>query len=106
MPSQRTAGMPYPAARSATPGTGIWSRIGTEIAYWLFSQMKTIGRRWIDAKLSPSWKSPLLVAPSPNQQNVTAHSWRILLARAAPTAWGMWVAIEVDGVGMRSRGEV
>jgi hypothetical protein len=72
----------------------------------LFSQMKTIGSRWIAAKLSPSWKSPLLVAPSPNQQNVTASSRRSLLARAAPTAWGIWVAIEVDGVGIRSRAEV
>ena len=39
--------------------------IGTEYAYWLFSQMKMIGSCCTPAKFSASWKSPMLLAPSP-----------------------------------------
>ena len=49
----------------ATLGTGDCCRNGTEIATRLFSQKKMTGSRWIAAKLRPSWKSPLLTAPSP-----------------------------------------
>jgi hypothetical protein len=52
---------------------------------------------WIAAKLSDSWKSPFEVAPSPKVTRVTADSPRRRLARAAPTACGIWVPTLLEG---------
>ena len=38
---------------------------GTEYAYRLFSQMNTMGSFFTPAKFNASWKSPVLLAPSP-----------------------------------------
>src|SRR3989304_1961496 len=69
---------------------------GTEIAYRLFSQTKTIGSRWTPAKFIDSCQSPLLVAPSPNHTAATDDSLRSFIAYATPTACGIWVAIGED----------
>ena len=55
------------------------------MAYWLFSQMKTIGRRWMAAKLTPSWKSPFEEAPSPTL-NVSQRETVCAAARKAAGA--------------------
>src|SRR5947209_9243980 len=73
---------------------------GTEMAYPLFSQISTIGTRWMPAKFSDSWKSPLDAAPSPKYATATASEPAIRAASAMPAAWGMWVAIGDDPVMM------
>ena len=48
------------------------------------------------AKLSPSWTSPWLLLPSPIVVIATWPVFRILAARAIPTAWSNWVATGDD----------
>ena len=48
---------------------------GIEIAHWLFWQKKTVGAFQTPAKLSASWKSPSLVAPSPMKTRLAAFSF-------------------------------
>ena len=64
LPSTRMLGMPKPEARSAS---WMWdcSRTGSEMAQWLFWQMKTTGAWKLAAKTMASLTSPSLVAPSP-----------------------------------------
>ena len=59
------------------------------IEYSLFSQMNTIGSFHRAASDSPSWKPPMLTAPSPKKHSVTRPSPRYLLAKATPAASGM-----------------
>src|SRR5260370_40166584 len=73
-------------------GLAICSRIGTEIAYPLFSQTNTTGNLCAAAKFTPSWKSPWLVAPSPNVHSVTAPSADSFDAYALPAAFGIHAA--------------
>ena len=47
------------------------SRNGTSVANSLFSQMKSTGSFQMAAMLSPSWKAPLLTAPSPKNAAAT-----------------------------------
>ena len=65
---------------------------GTEMAYWLFWQMKTVGVFMTPAKFMASWKSPSDVAPSPRKVTVAMLSFLMLAAHAAPTAWSVCVA--------------
>jgi len=53
---------------------------GTEIAHWLFWQTNTTGTCQTPAKLSASWQSPSLVAPSPKYAITTASSPRYCAA--------------------------
>ena len=53
---------------------------GTEMAHWLFWQMKTFGVRITPAKLSPSWKSPSDVPPSPKKHTTAVSSFLSLAA--------------------------
>ena len=54
--------------------------------YWLFSQMKITGSCQTAARLSASWKAPMLVAPSPRKQTVTCLVPRYRADQAAPLA--------------------
>ena len=54
--------------------------------YWLFSQMKTTGNCHTEARLSASWKAPMLVAPSPRKQTVTCPVPRYTADQADPLA--------------------
>ena len=105
MPSATRPANPYACARIATSLTAICLESGTLIAYWLFSQKNTTGRRCTPAKFSASCQSPSLVAPSPNQVPVTASSPRYFDAYAAPTACGICVAMGEECVMMRRRRE-
>src|SRR5207247_5724665 len=93
LPSTTNPGIPYPSARLATSATAICLDCGTLIAYSLFSQMNTTGRRWIEAMFRPSCQSPSLVAPSPNQLATTPSSLRYFMALAIPDACGTCVEI-------------
>jgi hypothetical protein len=59
----------------------------------LLLQRKTVGVSKTPATFSASWKSPSLVAPSPNWTIATASSPRWSAAHPTPTAWRVWVAI-------------
>src|SRR3974377_1429891 len=68
----------------------------------LFSQPKITGSFHTAAKLSASWKAPILVVPSPKKQTETS-SWPLYCARsAAPQAIGRGAGIgeerEVPGL--------
>src|SRR4030095_13099466 len=58
------------------------------MAYWLFSQMNTIGSFHCDARARPSWKAPMFAVPSPKKHSVTSFSSRYLDANATPAAMG------------------
>ena len=74
---------------SDTSSTDIERESGVPIEYSLFSQMKTMGSFHSAASERPSWKPPMLTAPSPKKQSVTRPSSRYLLAKATPAASGM-----------------
>jgi hypothetical protein len=59
----------------------------------LFSQKNTVCASNTPAKLSPSWKSPSLVAPSPKQQTAAQSASSRAAYIPAPAAWGIWEAI-------------
>ena len=65
MPSTTMPWMPYASAFWAIDCEAVCLRSGTVMAYWLFSQMKTLGVRHTPAKLRPLWKSVSDVEPSP-----------------------------------------
>ncbi len=77
-----------------------------EIANRLFSITNTTGSLWIAAKLTASWKSPGLVAPSPPYVNTTRSSLRTLIASAIPAACGNCVAMQTEPVTMFASGEL
>ena len=62
------------ARRRGWPRSGCRRRSanGTSVANWLFSQTNSTGSFQIAARFSPSWKAPLLTAPSP--KNATADA--------------------------------
>ncbi|BDZ59653.1 hypothetical protein GCM10025872_33100 [Barrientosiimonas endolithica] len=64
--------MPYPIPLYASDGALLCFASGTEMAYLLFCTKKITGARKTAAKLSASWKSPSLVAPSPMNAMATA----------------------------------
>ena len=64
------------------------SRIGVNSPYWLFWQTNTTGRFHTAARLSDSWKAPMLAAPSPKLATVTRPSPCNFEARARPLAMG------------------
>ena len=76
----------------ASDGATLCRASGTEIAYSLFCTKNTTGALNTAAKLSASWKSPSLVAPSPHIAITTVSSPRSVAACATPTAWISWVA--------------
>ena len=51
--------------------------------------MKMAGRFHTAAMLRPSWKAPMLVAPSPKRLNATPSVFLVANCRAAPTVTGM-----------------
>ena len=55
-------------------------------AYWLFSQTNTTGSAFTEAKLSASWKLPLLVPPSPKKHTATCPEPRCSADSPAPAA--------------------
>ena len=67
---------------------GMCWRAGVDSAQWLFSQTKTAGTCQSCARLSDSWKVPMLVAPSPKNATATRGSRRNLKASAAPVIAG------------------
>ncbi len=66
---------------------------GTLMAQPLLRHTNTIGALRTPAKLRPVWKSLALVAPSPKYASATTSSRRMRAAQAAPTAWGICVAM-------------
>ena len=64
-------------------------RYEVESAYWLFSQTKITGSFHTAARLSDSWKTPWLEAPSPKKATATLSVPCSLAARPAPVASGM-----------------
>src|SRR5712692_6536717 len=58
--------------------------------YRLFSQMNSTGSAHTAARLSASWKAPMLVAPSPKNATATWLLPRSLADQAAPAAMGRW----------------
>ena len=68
-----------------------------------FVEIKTHGTLKTPAKFKALWKSGSLVPPSPTNPTVIARSRRILAAHAAPTAWGICVAMQLDHVGLGFR---
>jgi hypothetical protein len=58
----------------------------------LFSITKTTGNRHTAARLSASWKSPSLVAPSPTSAAATWSDPRSRAASASPSATGSMAA--------------
>ena len=57
--------------RLATLGFPAAYEKATSVANWLFSQTNTTGSFQMLAMLSPSWKEPLLTAPSPKNATAT-----------------------------------
>ena len=53
----------------------------------LFSQTKTTGSLWMEAKLIPSWNVPRFEAASPKKQTTTSPVLRYLQENAAPKAF-------------------
>src|SRR5260370_36793653 len=62
--------------------------MGVYSMYWLFSQQKTTGNFQTTARLSASWKAPILVVPSPKKQTATCPDLRTCADQAAPAAIG------------------
>ncbi len=58
--------------------------------YRLFSQTNTVGSFHTAAKLSASWKAPMLVVPSPKKATATWPLPRICADQAAPLAMHRW----------------
>ena len=54
-------------------------------------QTKTAGTRLAEAKVIPSWKAPVEVAPSPKKQSTQVRSPRSRSPHAIPAAWGTWL---------------
>ena len=77
--------------------TAVTVSIAVYSMYWLFSQMNTTGSAHTAARLSASWKAPMLVAPSPKKQTVTWPVPRYCADHAAPlaiTSWAPTIAYE------------
>ena len=62
------------------------------MAYLLFWTTNTTGALNTAAKLSASWKSPSLVAPSPTNARATEPRPLRASPYARPAAWTSWVA--------------
>src|SRR5229473_115211 len=89
LPSTTIRSRPYALARSAAGcSTAVTDRIGVYSMYWLFSQTKTTGSFQMTARLSASWKAPMLVVPSPKKQTATCPDLRTCADHAAPAAIG------------------
>src|SRR6478736_2280433 len=73
------------------------------MAYSLFCTRNTTGARKTAAKFIASWKSPSLVAPSPQSAMTTVDSPRNRAACATPTACSNWVASGVAWGARRGR---
>ena len=68
-------------------------------ATWLFWITKMTGRRWTAARVTPSWNSPVRVAPSPFQVMATLFRPRILNPSAIPVKTGVSAAtMEIGGM--------
>src|SRR3954451_4743046 len=83
-------------ALSARDSARVCASIGVEIAHWLLLQTNTAGAFITAARLTPSWNSPSLVAPSPKNAIATAFSPRSFLPHARPAACGTWLAIGTE----------
>ena len=78
---------PYADARSAAGfATAVTLLIGVYSMYMLFSQTNTTGSFQTAARLSDSWKAPMLVVPSPKKATATRGSPRYCADHAAPSA--------------------
>src|ERR1700722_3249246 len=62
--------------------------VGTLMDQWLFWQTMTHGAFHTPAKFIAAWKSPWLVAPSPQKPMATALVFCARIANAHPTACG------------------
>src|SRR5499426_4554978 len=71
LPSTRTPGIAYAAARAAIDSPAIVRFDDVDSAYWLFSQRKMIGSFHTAARFSDSWTTPWLEAPSPKNAMTT-----------------------------------
>ena len=63
------AGIPYPAALSASVSAAVCASRGVEIAQPLLLQKRITGAFITAAKFAPSWNAPSDVAPSPKVQD-------------------------------------
>ena len=77
---------PYARARRASVGAANCRRLGVPKAHWLFSMTITRGSRSTDAMLSASWKSPVLVEPSPMKASTALLVSRYTSEKAQPDA--------------------
>ena len=66
--------------RELTVVQAVTDALRTEMAQWLLLQRNTTGHFQTAAKLRPTWKSPSLVLPSPNDAITTLRSPRYLAA--------------------------
>src|SRR2546421_10866456 len=74
LPSAWIVGISYASAFCAKVLDAVCWQQAVEIAQPLFRQQKTTGTFSSDAKFIASWKSPVLVAPSPRKQRTTRSS--------------------------------
>src|SRR5512132_4022154 len=88
LPSTRTPGIAYAAARPAIDSPAMVRLEEVDSAYWLFSHMKMMGSFQTAARLSDSWTTPWLEAPSPKNATTTRSVFRMRLASAAPAPMG------------------
>src|SRR5438445_133250 len=96
MPSTRTPSKPYAFAFSASVAEAVCFDTGTEIAHWLLLHRKTVGARKTPAKFIATWKSAVLVAPSPKNARTAFLSPSSFMAQPIPTACGSWVPTGVE----------
>ena len=106
IPSATWPGIAYAAAFSAMSLTAVCCSMRVDIASRLFSMTNTTGSLWTDAKFMASWKSPVLVEPSPPNANTMYGSLRSFSASARPTACGNSVPTSTERETMRSFGEL
>src|SRR5260221_13562520 len=83
--------MPYPGALSARVRAAHWREVGVEYAQPLASTISTKGSFSTAAKLSPSWKAPTEVPPSPMYVIPTVRFPFIRSARHMPATTGISV---------------
>src|SRR5206468_7108940 len=91
IPSTRTPSNPYAFAFSASVAEAVCFDTGTEIAHWLLLHRKTVGARKTPAKFIATWKSAVLVAPSPKNARTAFLSPSSFMAHPIPTACGSCV---------------
>src|SRR5665647_2974401 len=92
LPSTCSEAMPLPIPLYPRDGAAVCLASGVLMAYLLLWMRNTTGALNTAAKLSASWKSPSLVAPSPTNAIATVGRPLRFSPEANPTAWISCVA--------------